>query len=123
MESPVPDFFSGAGGHGNCHSAAAGALSWPNWEVSRPMNVVERGPAAAVQVTAPATAAAAQPAPPSGDAKSARSSKLRPLKSLLPYVGRYRGRAAAAFCALLAAALATLAVPLAVRRMIDFGFS
>ncbi len=87
------------------------------------MNVVERGPAAAVQVTAPAEAAAAQPAPPSGDAKSARSSKLRPLKSLLPYVGRYRGRAAAAFCALLAAALATLAVPLAVRRMIDFGFS
>ena len=36
---------------------------------------------------------------------------------------RYRGRALAALVALLVAALATLAVPLAVRRMIDFGFS
>ena len=42
---------------------------------------------------------------------------------LLPYIGRYRGRALAALVALLTAALATLAVPLAVRRMIDFGFS
>ena len=36
---------------------------------------------------------------------------------------RYRGRALAALAALLVAALATLAVPLAVRRMIDFGFT
>ena len=49
--------------------------------------------------------------------------RLRPLASLLPYVARYRGRAFAALLALLAAALATLAVPIAVRRMIDFGFS
>jgi ATP-binding cassette subfamily B protein len=42
---------------------------------------------------------------------------------LLPYVARYRGRAFAALGALLVAALATLAVPLAVRRMIDVGFS
>ncbi len=53
----------------------------------------------------------------------ARGGKLRPLMALLPYVMRYRGRAGAAFVALLIAALATLAVPLAVRRMIDFGFS
>jgi ATP-binding cassette subfamily B protein len=53
----------------------------------------------------------------------ARSVKLRPLVSLLPYVRRYRGRVAAALCALVVAALTTLAVPLAVRRMIDFGFS
>ena len=35
---------------------------------------------------------------------------------------RYRGRAAAALVALLVAAVATLVVPVAVRRMIDFGF-
>ena len=52
-----------------------------------------------------------------------REVKLRPLVSLLPYVARYRLRVIAAFAALLAAALATLAVPIAVRRMIDFGFS
>ncbi len=45
------------------------------------------------------------------------------MASLLPYVRRYRGRAIAALCALVVAALATLAVPLAVRRMIDFGFT
>jgi ATP-binding cassette subfamily B protein len=55
--------------------------------------------------------------------KPSRSVKLRPLVSLLPYVRRYRGRVAAALCALVVAALTTLAVPLAVRRMIDFGFS
>ena len=49
--------------------------------------------------------------------------RLRPLASLLPYVARYRGRALAALAALILAALATLAVPLAVRRMIDVGFS
>jgi ATP-binding cassette subfamily B protein len=43
--------------------------------------------------------------------------------SLLPYIWRYRGRAVAAVCALVLAALATLAVPIAVRRMIDFGFT
>ena len=54
---------------------------------------------------------------------SARRRKLKPLLSLVPYVARYRGRAAAAIVALLIASLATLAVPIAVRRMIDFGFS
>jgi len=49
--------------------------------------------------------------------------RLKPLIGLLPYVTPYRGRIAGAFAALLTAALATLAVPLAVRRMIDFGFS
>jgi ATP-binding cassette subfamily B protein len=53
--------------------------------------------------------------------RSAR--RLRPLVSLLPYVARYRGRALAALAALIVAALATLAVPLAVRRIIDVGFS
>ena len=46
-----------------------------------------------------------------------------PLLALLPYVMRYRAQVAAALVALLVAAAATLVVPLAVRRMIDFGFS
>jgi ATP-binding cassette subfamily B protein len=42
---------------------------------------------------------------------------------LLAYLARYRGRVLAALAVLLLAALATLAVPLAIRRMIDVGFS
>src|SRR5215472_12781585 len=49
--------------------------------------------------------------------------KLKPIARLLPYVARYRGRAVAALAALVVAALTTLIVPVAVRRMIDFGFS
>ncbi|HLQ93427.1 MAG TPA: ABC transporter transmembrane domain-containing protein, partial [Xanthobacteraceae bacterium] len=64
----------------------------------------------------PAPSSPAQPAPP-------QKGRLRPLLGLLPFVRRYRQRVIAAFVALLAAALATLAVPVAVRRMIDFGFS
>ncbi len=43
--------------------------------------------------------------------------------TLVPFALRYRGRIVASLVALLAAAGATLAVPLAVRRMIDFGFA
>src|SRR5947208_760570 len=49
--------------------------------------------------------------------------KLRPLLALAPYVARYRGRALLAFVSLTIAAITTLVVPIAVRRMIDFGFS
>jgi ATP-binding cassette subfamily B protein len=49
--------------------------------------------------------------------------KLRPLLALAPYLARYRGRAFLAFIALTVAAITTLIVPVAVRRMIDFGFS
>jgi ATP-binding cassette subfamily B protein len=49
--------------------------------------------------------------------------KLRPLLALAPYVARYRLQAIAALVALIVASGATLVVPLAVRRMIDFGFS
>jgi ATP-binding cassette subfamily B protein len=52
-----------------------------------------------------------------------RRAKLRPLLALAPYVARYGGRAFLAFVALTIAALTTLIVPVAVRRMIDFGFS
>ena len=52
-----------------------------------------------------------------------RKLTLKPLARLAPYVVRYRGRALAALVALVVAALTTLIVPVAVRRMIDFGFS
>jgi len=68
-------------------------------------------------VSHPAAAAVEATAAPS------RRIRVRPLLGLLPYVMRYRGKVVAALVALLIAATATLAVPLAVRRMIDFGFS
>ena len=52
-----------------------------------------------------------------------RRVNVRPLASLLPYVARYRWRAILALGALIVAALTTLIVPIAVRRMIDFGFT
>ncbi|MGH6737287.1 MAG: ABC transporter transmembrane domain-containing protein [Methyloceanibacter sp.] len=53
----------------------------------------------------------------------ARRVSLRPLLGLRPYLLRHKGMLAAAFLALVVSAIATLAVPLAVRRMIDLGFS
>ena len=86
------------------------------------MNVVERAPARGAETPTepppPAEAAAA-----AAETPPARKLKLRPLVALFPYIARYRGRAIAALAALLVAALTTLAVPLAVRRMIDFGFT
>src|SRR5258708_11996467 len=52
-----------------------------------------------------------------------RPVRVRPLLALVPYVMRYRGQVGAALVALLVAAMATLIVPLAVRRIIAFGFS
>jgi ATP-binding cassette subfamily B protein len=70
------------------------------------------------------------PAPPrmisfkqSVQPSDAGSKRLGTVSVLLPYVARYRWRALAALAVLFLAALATLAVPLAIRRMIDVGFS
>ncbi|MGE3831111.1 MAG: ABC transporter transmembrane domain-containing protein [Parvibaculaceae bacterium] len=52
-----------------------------------------------------------------------RGKSLKPLARLLPLLSRYRGHIAAALIALIAAAGATLSVPVAVRRVIDHGFS
>jgi len=49
--------------------------------------------------------------------------RLRPLLALRPYVARYKGRAILAFVSLTVAAITTLVVPVAVRRMIDLGFT
>ena len=52
-----------------------------------------------------------------------RRAPLGALKPLLPYAFRYRGRVLAAILALTVASIATLTVPVAVRGMIDHGFS
>ncbi|OXT02595.1 ABC transporter [Notoacmeibacter marinus] len=51
-----------------------------------------------------------------------RRRSLAPLKALLPFVKRYPGKLAGALVFLSLAALTTLAIPVAVRRMIDHGF-
>src|SRR5688572_27069092 len=59
----------------------------------------------------------------STDAGETRRRTLKPLRRVLPYVLRYRRSAVVSLGALLAAAATTLTLPLAVRRMIDHGFS
>jgi ATP-binding cassette subfamily B protein len=53
----------------------------------------------------------------------AQRPRLRPLLRIWPFVAHYRWRVAAAMIALLLAAGVTLVVPVAIRRMIDLGFS
>jgi ATP-binding cassette subfamily B protein len=65
-----------------------------------------------------------EPAPARADRPGAtRRRSARPLLALVPFVTRYRASAIGALAALIVASLATLAVPIAVRRMIDYGFS
>ena len=52
-----------------------------------------------------------------------KSRNLKPLLRLTPFLTRYQGRMVLALLALLTAAGATLVVPLAVRRVIDHGFT
>src|SRR2546423_14123741 len=67
--------------------------------------------------------AAASVETPPPTAVPARRLRVRPLLALVPYVMRYRAQVIGALVALLIAAAATLAVPLAVGRVVDFGFS
>lgn len=52
-----------------------------------------------------------------------RRRSLQPLRRVFPYITRYRGLVIGAGISLVLAAVTTLALPLAVRRMIDNGFS
>ena len=71
-----------------------------------------------------AAATAPTPSATAADAPGGRPRvRLSPLRFLWPYALRYKPRMAAAIVAMLTATAATLAVPLAVRRMIDNGFS
>jgi ATP-binding cassette subfamily B protein len=72
------------------------------------------------------TAPAAAPAPaavPAPTDKPQKKPSPRALLPLLPYVLRYKARVAGALIAVTAASAATLVVPMAIRRMIDFGFT
>jgi ATP-binding cassette subfamily B protein len=60
---------------------------------------------------------------PTTPEKPARKPRLRALMPLLPYAMRYKARIAGALAALTLASAATLVVPFAIRRLIDFGFS
>ncbi len=61
------------------------------------------------------TQSAATDRPPSRD--------IRPLRALWPYVSQYRKLVIGTLVALIAASAATLTIPVAVRQMIDLGFS
>ncbi|KRB51958.1 ABC transporter [Rhizobium sp. Root708] len=52
-----------------------------------------------------------------------KSRALKPLGRLTPYIMRYRGMVTGALLSLALAAITSLALPLAVRRMIDHGFT
>jgi ATP-binding cassette subfamily B protein len=52
-----------------------------------------------------------------------KGSSLKPLRALLPFLAPYRGRMLVAFFALLVAAAAMLALPQALKNVIDKGFS
>jgi len=86
------------------------------------MNFRAEQTAASPAAIPPSSAVTAPEAPPSPSPEKRRFN-LRPLASLVPYVNRYRWRALTALGALVVAALTTLIVPVAVRRMIDFGFT
>jgi ATP-binding cassette, subfamily B, bacterial len=90
------------------------------------MNLHVNRDAAIVAGEPPVITDTAQPLPveaAAGTALTDRRLNLRPLASLLPYITRYRRRALAALGALIVAAATTLVVPIAIRRMIDFGFT
>jgi ATP-binding cassette, subfamily B, bacterial len=55
------------------------------------------------------------------DPKASRA-PLSALRPLIPFALAYKGHMAAALAALVAASVATLVLPLAVRRVIDYGF-
>ncbi len=62
-------------------------------------------------------------AEPTAEDERLRRRSLRPLAQLFPYLARYRVKLSLSVVFLLVAAATTLTLPLAVRRMIDHGFS
>jgi ATP-binding cassette subfamily B protein len=69
-------------------------------------------------LTVPGLASAGKPT-----AETRTAGTFRPLLALVPFVAPYRGWIVAALLALLTSAAATLVLPLAVRRMVDHGFT
>ena len=65
----------------------------------------------------------AAPASTKASGEPKRSKSLRPLLILRPYILKHPRMLALAGIALVVSAMAMLAVPMAVRRMVDFGFA
>lgn len=63
------------------------------------------------------------PSAPDAAASPAPRTSLRPLGALVPFARRYTGRIATSALALLTSSAATLVVPIALRRVIDHGFT
>jgi len=68
------------------------------------------------------SSAHSEPRSDADEKRDASRRSLRPLLALRPYLARHPGRLLVAGIALVVSAGATLAVPMAVRRMIDHGF-
>ena len=83
------------------------------------MTIDGRGPSSSAQVTQ--LAAAVPPGAGEESEKPARQS-MRPLLQLKPFLLKHKGMLAGAAISLVLSSMAMLAVPLAVRRMIDNGF-
>lgn len=81
--------------------------------------MTDSAPITSTKPRAPTLVATVEPA---GDDDKKRRS-LRPLLALKPIILRYKGMLAAAALSMLVSAMAMLSVPMAVRRMIDLGFS
>jgi ATP-binding cassette subfamily B protein len=63
------------------------------------------------------------PDPAASSSERPKSKSLKPLRALLPFLAPYRGRMFVALLALLVAAGAMLALPIALKNVIDEGFS
>jgi len=70
-----------------------------------------------------ATAPAGPAGPAASTAPPAPATRLRPLRALLPFVGRYKPQIALALLFLLLAAASTLALPYAVKLLVDGGLA
>src|SRR5688572_14948124 len=73
--------------------------------------------------SAPETQASHTPSSAADAAAPAKSRSLKPLLGLAHFVARYKGKLILAGLGLVLAASATLALPIAVRQVIDHGFS
>ncbi len=62
-------------------------------------------------------------APMTDSNRRGKSRNFRPLARLLPILNQYKPQAALALLALMVAAIATLTIPIAVRRVLDHGFT
>jgi ATP-binding cassette subfamily B protein len=87
------------------------------------MSAVERLEERPIEAAATAPSGASNANRPLTTEPAKGGARLRPLLALAPYVARYRGRATLAVISLTVAAVTTLVVPVAVRRMIDIGFT